>query len=349
MHIKRTLAALIGFGALAAVSFGDGAATAAGWPSTVTTVTSKPNDIVSFRGDLKTGKTIDLGFAANSSVACFPATQNINFEGNHVFFGTQIPAQSEMIITVTPDDPKLDVSLYAYMLGSTDFTHVAPDLPSCVSCEAGYDAKTHANPGKPETVKLDATTHPYNVVIGVAGVKGTTSGGFTVKVDLKSRVAVTSAKLTPIDVTSKPGGAVEVTGSLDKGGVVDLGWAANSSVACFPATENVNFAGNHVIYRTQLPKESQLVVTATPKDPKLDLSVYAYAVSTTDTTSVPPNVSQAVSCSAGYDAKNDANPGVAETAKLVSITNPYNVYIGVAGAKGFTTGDYTLKIELKAR
>lgn len=323
---------------------------AAGWPAQVTAVNAKAGQTISTKGDLKNGKVIDLAWAAKSSVACFPATENVNFSGNHVQFATQIPKQSEMVITVVPDDPKTDISVYAYQIGSTNFTSVAPSLSSATSCEAGYDAKNDNNPGKEEKVRLNATTNPYNVVIGVAGAKGTASGGFTLKVELKSSTGTTaSAALTPIALTSEPNKTVEVTGSLGKGGKVDLAWAANSSVACFPATENANFTGNHVLYKTQIPKNSDMLVTAVPKDAKTDLSVYAYEVSTTDTTSIPPSVTRVTSCEAGYDAKKDNNPGVTESVKLTAINNPYAVYIGVVGANGTTAGDYTLKVELKSR
>jgi hypothetical protein len=71
-------------------------------------------------------------------------------------------------------------------------------------------------------------------------------------------------------------------------------------------------------------------------------------VSSTDTTSIPPNVNSAISCEAGYDAKTDNNPGKAETAKLNSLNNPYTVYIVVAGANGTTAGAYDLKVDLEA-
>src|SRR6185295_13268148 len=118
-----------------------------------------------------------------------------------------------------------------------DFTHVPPNVPSVTACEAGYSTSASGNPGAAETVKLMATTNPYNVVIGVAGTKGTLAGGYTLKFDLTSKATTTSATLTAQSV-----GANSTTSStLDKGGVIDLAWAAQSSMACFPATENLNF------------------------------------------------------------------------------------------------------------
>jgi hypothetical protein len=338
--VVRTCAALsVALGATQAL---------AGWSTSVTTITPQAGATTSVEGNLSSGKTMALDWAAKSSVACFPATENANFSGNHVLYGTQIPKDSTLKITAVPKSPSVDVSLYAYEVGSTKYS-IPPNLGSVTSCEASYDAKNDSNPGATETVTLTATTNPYNVVIGVAGPQGVTSGAYTLKVELQSKAVVQSATLVPTLVDVVSGTPKEVTGKLERGGVVALDWAAKSSMACFPATENVNFDGNHVLYQVTLPKSSDLYVTATPTDPSLDLSVYAYQVSATSTPAVPPNVSSATSCEAGYDAKTDNNPGVAETVHLNSTTNQYNVIIGVAGAHGAKAGAFKLKIDVKPK
>jgi hypothetical protein len=294
------------------------------------------------KGNLSSGKTIELAWAANSSVACFPATEFDNFRGNHVFYGFQLPKQSVVTITAIPDDPKTDVNLYAYSIGATDFKRVPPNVPTATSCEAGYDQKTDKNPGVTEKVTLNATTNPYNVIVGVAGPKGVTSGGYTLKVELKTAAgAVTSAVLTPVNLASN-----NTSGKLEDGGKIDLAFAAKSSVACWPATENVNFNGNHTLFRTVLPPNSNMVITATPKDASTDLSLYAYTVAAGDTKAIVPNISSVTTCEAGYDQKSDNNPGKPETVKLNSVKNPYTVYIGVAGANGATAGAFDLKVQL---
>ncbi|MSP25099.1 MAG: hypothetical protein EXR75_08030 [Myxococcales bacterium] len=319
----------------------------AGWPTNVTSVAVKENSSASARGDLSKGAKMELAWANTSQVACFPATENANFQGNHVLYGSSLPARSELTIKVIPTNKTVDVSLYAIQLGTTNFA-TPPGLSSGI-CEAGYDQVSDNNPGVTETVKVVSTTNPYNVLIGVAGPKGVTAGSYKLELTLKTASTVTSAALTATVLTAVTGGLIEATGDLATGGVVALEWAANSSVACFPATENVNFNGNHVIYSTGIPSNTDMTITATPSDSKTDLSVYAYEVSTTDATSIPPNVGSCVSCQAGYDAKKDSNPGVAESVKLNAIKNPYNVFIGVAGANGTKTGKYTLKVELKPR
>ena len=138
-------------------------------------------------------------------------------------------------------------------------------------------------------------------------------------------------------------------GKLEDGAVIDLAWAANSSMACWPATENVNFNGKHVVYRTSLPTNSNMTVTATPTDAKTDLSVYTYMVAEGDTKSLPPTVASATTCEAGYDQKTDNNPGKPETAKLNSTTHSYTVYVGVAGANGASAGAFNLDIMVKPK
>ena len=320
-------------------------ASAEAWPANVTAVAVTAGTPKSVTGDLSTGRRFNLDWASNSSVACFPATQNSNFEGKHVLYATSIPKDSEMKITVTPTSSAVDVSLYAYTIGATDFTHVPPTVPSATACEGSYDAVKGSNPGAAETVKLVATTNPYNVVIGVAGVKATLAGAFTLKIELTSKAIVTSANLTatavaPTSVTSS---------SLDRGGVLDLGWAAQSAMACFPATENLNFTGNHVLFTTQLAKNSEITITATPGSATQDISLYAYTVSSTSTPTLPPSISSAVSCEAGYDQAHDNNPGAVETVKLIAASNAYNVVIGVAGAGTTKTGAFKLTVSTKAR
>lgn len=330
-----------------AVVFACATAAAGTWPSDVTSITSSSTTAATVSGNLTSGKTIDLAFAANSSVACFPATEFVNFKGNHVLYATTIPPQSEMTITATPDDSSLDVSLYAYTMSATDFTHVPPNVPSAVACESSYDKKNDSNPGKAEKVKLVATTQGYNVVIGVAGVNNVKAGAFKLKVELVTKATVTSATLTPTAITAN-GNSSSTTGNLTSGGVIDLAWAANSSMACWPATENVNFNGNHVLYKINIPKQSEMTIKVAPSSQSLDLSLYAYTQAVGKTT-VPPGVSSAVSCEAGYDQRTDNNPGVTESVKLIATTNSYDVIIGVAGANNTKSGAFTLTTEVKPR
>lgn len=315
------------------------------WPSGVQAVEAKAGTLVEVRGNLASGKTIDLAWAASSNVACFPATRFDAFRGNHVTYATSLPRESTLTITVVPDDPRTDLSVFAYSMGTTDFTHVPPNVPSVTSCEAGYDFTGAPNPGASEKVVLNATTNPYNIVIGVAGAKGVVAGGYTLKLELKTKAAAPTNVLKATALPSNAAGAVKVRGSTADGAPIDLAFAARSAVACWPATQNKSYDGNHVVYRTALPPNSDMTITATPVDPTTELSVYAYSVANGDTQTVPPNVGSAVSC----EASATAPAGKPETVKLNALKNPYTVYVGVTGPGAAKPGAFELTVEVKPK
>ena len=136
----------------------------------------------------------------------------------------------------------------------------------------------------------------------------------------------------------------DITVSLGSGSTIDLDWADESDVACFPGTENLNFDGNHVFFWYAQPENSVLTVTATP-EAGVDSSVYV--IQSANRYEVPPNVVSAVACEAGYDAQTDSNPGEADSAMVTATTNPYDVLIGVVGAGGTTSGSVTLSLALE--
>ncbi|MEW5853139.1 MAG: hypothetical protein AB2A00_30435 [Myxococcota bacterium] len=164
------------------------AAPASPWPANVTEVKVEKGKTASVKGSLDKGAVVeDLTWAANSSVACFPATQNERFRGNHVFYATQIPPKSIMKITVVPDDPKADMSIYAYTVGTTNYA-LPPKLSSVVSCEAEHKwdrPKKGKTQDHTRTVQLNAVGNPYNVVIAVAGPKDVKAGSYTLNIELQ--------------------------------------------------------------------------------------------------------------------------------------------------------------------
>lgn len=314
----------------------------------------KPNGVTTVKGNLNQGSTLNLGWATKSSVACFPSVQNKHFDGKHVMYTVDLPAKSVLKIQAKPKDAKTDVSLWAYSVGTTNNT-LPPSISSVVSCEASYGSRSLSkpfNPGKTESVELNAINNPYRVVIGVAGAKKTGSGGFTLKMDLETAAppkAGKIAKATPIKAVS--GKTVKTTGKIDGGTEIDLAWAANSSVACFPATKNDHFNGKHVAYSFSLPKYTTATVELIPKKKDVDLSLYAYSMGTTRS-DLPPDVPSVVSCEASYGTRSISspyNPGGSEKIELVAINNPYNAIIGVAGAQGIKKGDFELKVTLAPR
>lgn len=162
----------------------------AGWPASVKFIESKSNDTATAEGDLSSGKTMeDLSWASSSSNACFPATQNEKFRGNHVFFATTIPARSIVTVSVTPTEESTNLSLYAYMMGADSYDMV-PDLARCITCEADHKWDRPWK-GKVQTSERhvefqNPTQNAYNIFIGVSAPTGGTKGKFKVEVKTKS-------------------------------------------------------------------------------------------------------------------------------------------------------------------
>lgn len=149
-----------------------------GWPASVEPACVGQEIIV----NLGSGSTIDLDWADESDVACFPGTENLNFDGNHVFFWFAQPESSVLTVTATPES---GVDSSVYVIQSANRYEVPPDVVSAVSCEAGYDAQTDSNPGEADEAVVTATTNPYDVLIGVAGAGGITSGSVTLTLALE--------------------------------------------------------------------------------------------------------------------------------------------------------------------
>lgn len=321
---------------------------------TAKALTVTAGKLATFKGKLEKGAPVELGFASKSSMACWPATKNEHFTGNHVFFTVALPPKSVMKIKATPAKAELDLSLYAYQLGVNDST-LPPAISSATTCEASYGTKSLSapyNPGGAEQVEVNATTNAYNIVIGVAGAQGVKQGEFSLEIDLTTAAPPPSGSITSATALSvESGKTTSVKGKIDGGVQLDLSWAANSSVACFPATSFDQFDGAHVMYHFDLPRYTTATVELVPSGANVDLNLYAYSVGATSTV-LPPNVPSCVSCEASYGTNNinmRYNPGGSEKVELVAINNPYRVFIGVAGAQKLMKGSFELKVTLKPR
>ncbi len=323
------------------------------FPSNVNPIDAQPNAVTTVKGDLSQGQKIDdLSWASRSSTACWPGTQNAKFRGNHVLHGFSIPPYSEVVVTVIPDNKKDNFSLYGYQVGTTTFT-TPPELSSCVSCEADHKwdrPKVGKTQDHTRSIFFNSTTNPYNIFIGVVGGEGQTKGGYSLKVDLKSRVTDNTPQgaLKIYSAEVEKGKTVAYAGDLAKGTKIrDLSWAANSSVACFPATQNSKFTGNHIFFVTEIPPYSKMSITLIPDDKSANLSLYAYQDGTTSK-AFPPELSGCVSCEAEHKwdyPKRGKTQDHTRTVYLNAIRNPYRVVIGVAGADGLTTGKFKIQIE----
>jgi hypothetical protein len=325
------------------------------FPEGVNVIDAQPNTVTTFPGTLSDGFAMDdLSWASKSSTACFPATQNKKFTGKHVLHAFTIPTYSEVYITVIPKDKNANFSLYGYQVGTTSYP-IVPNLNSCVSCEADYRwdyPKRGKTQDHTRTIRFNSTNHPYNIFIGVAGADGLAQGDYTLEVNLKSRVQNTEKQkaLKMYSAKSVKGKIVADKGDLSDGVKLnDLSWASNSSVACFPATQNHKFTGNHIIYITEIPAHSVMDITLVPDDKNKNMSLYAYMVGTNNNAMVP-NLSSCVTCEADHNRdykKKGKTQDHTRTVHLNAINNPYKVVIGVAGADGLTDGSFIIKIDTK--
>ena len=323
------------------------------FPDGINSIDAKPNEVTTFTGNLADGFIMeDLSWASTSSNACFPGTQNKKFRGKHVLHGFVIPPYSEVFIKVIPKDKNANFSIYGYQVGTTNYS-VVPNLSSCVSCEADHKwdyPKRGRTQDHTRTIRFNSIKNSYNIFIGVAGAEGLEKGEYTLEIDLKTRVTNTEEQksLKMYSAKSEKGKTLAYKGDLADGvNIHDLSWASNSSVACFPATQNHKFTGNHIIYITEIPKYSKMWITVVPDDKKANMSIYAYTIGINNN-SIVPNLSSCVSCEADHKwdyPKRGKTQDHTRTVYLNAINNPYKVVIGVAGADGLTKGSFVLKIK----
>jgi len=311
-------------------------------------VESQPNATVSVEGQLEDGTPMDdLSWAWSSQNACFVETQKHKFTGHHVLFQTELPRRAELFIKVIPKDKNANFSLYAY---SGNGQSIVPALRSCVSCEADYkwDYKYR---GKTQdhtrSVSLRAVNNPYTVTIGVVGADGLNSGAFTLELRLEGGEQPLRKVQMPLPTYQLPKPAavpISFEGRLEDGKPLhDLSWAWNSQNACFVAPRKEAFSGHHLLHLTEIPPHSELNIELTPKDPKANMSLYAYSHGG-DKYRMVPELSSCVSCEADFQSTYGNSSSTTRTVSLRAVNNPYKVVIGVAGANGLDKGDYTLSI-----
>lgn len=140
------------------------------------------------KGNLNEGYTIsEYGWAWNSSNACFPATQKSKFTGKHTLYIIKLPPRSILTVTVRPKDKSKNLSIYGYQIGA-DKRIFPEDLQSCVTCEADHKwdyPKKGKTQDESRTIIFNATTNPYNIIVGITGADGLSEGDYTVEFSLK--------------------------------------------------------------------------------------------------------------------------------------------------------------------
>jgi hypothetical protein len=327
------------------------------FPVHVKEILSHPNQTVSVKGNLNKGAQMEnLSWAWSSANACFPATQKQKFTGNHVLYHTNLPPRAIMNITVVPENKNANFSVYAYQIGTSNFSTV-PDLASCVTCEADHKwdyPKVGKTQDHKRLVSVNSTTNSYNIVIGVVGADGLKEGEYTLYIELQGGETGEAPLQEPVKIYSvkaEKGKITSVKGDLKDGVIIhDLSWAWRSSVACFPETQASKFRGNHVLYVTELPAQSLMEITVVPDDTQADFSLYAYQIGLNNP-SIVPNLSSCVSCEADHKwdrpKRNLVQDHTRSVGNISSMDNSYKIVIGVAGTKGLIQGGYTLKITIK--
>jgi Agenet domain len=146
--------------------------------------------VVSVNGNLSQGNIMeDLEWAENSSNACWVGIRNVEFEGNHVFYWFDLPKKSTVKITVIPKGDKPRVNIYGFV--SFDFKFIPPDLPRCISCEAGFQQWVSNNmpdftkSSGEQSIEFNTISSRMKVFVAVAGAKKFTSGDYELKVEIK--------------------------------------------------------------------------------------------------------------------------------------------------------------------
>ncbi len=132
-----------------------------------------------FDGDLADGSIISVDWADDSGVYCWVSTENVNFTGNHVLYpGIDKQGSGNIVIQVDPADG-VDVSIYT-IENLPASAETPPNVSSPTRCEAGMDQANDNNPGDTEVIGPMIGFADREILLGVAGANGATSGAFTV-------------------------------------------------------------------------------------------------------------------------------------------------------------------------
>lgn len=159
-----------------------------------------------------------------------------------------------------------------------------------------------------------------------------------------------SAQAPPVfAVKAESAQTLTYTMDLDQGIIMeDLSWAWSSQNACFVEPRAAYFKGNHVLFTTEIPAYSTMIIRLVPQDPATNMSLYAYSGGGG---ALPPALYSCVSCEADFHqerpSRSRPKPDHTRSVELRAVTRPYPVTIGVAGAGGVVSGAFSLEISVK--
>lgn len=184
MKLIYVLIALFSFTQL---NFSFGQTGAAKEQLTIHRVATNKKYAAAYGGDLKNGTVLSsLDWASAKEVGCFAKNLGNRFNGNTIFYVTELEPNTSMTISLVPDDPKKDMSVYAYSIGIVE-QGMPPKLTKCHSCEARHapDPKLGEANSHWRRVKLRSGNDPQKIVVGVAGAEGLKEGTFAIQFEVK--------------------------------------------------------------------------------------------------------------------------------------------------------------------
>lgn len=135
----------------------------------------KVNNSKVLAGSLSEGRYIDLRFGLRGSVKCFTEVQKKYFNGHHVLYAFEVPANTKVLVELTT---KSNMSLYGYMIDKSRY-----DIPPYLENVSKAGCSSSANPmGELDRIMLKAGSSPTHVVIGVTGIEEADQGAFNLKI-----------------------------------------------------------------------------------------------------------------------------------------------------------------------
>jgi hypothetical protein len=148
-----------------------------GWPASVQKLTLEKGKAVQVNGSLANGAKVDR---LSLPATCIAESDKGDFSGNQVLFGVTLPANSDVDITVSPNEASKKIAIYAYTLpeGRFDLPDQANNASSCKSSTKAGMFSRDAGP----RIEISGGKQPQNLVIGVAGGPDATAGDFLLSV-----------------------------------------------------------------------------------------------------------------------------------------------------------------------
>ena len=130
-----------------------------------------------FQVEVADGKVWENAWAWQSTVACFAASMSSSYNGPQSLLILPQKAGTDLVVRVKPA-AGVDVAVYGIQHGAMSRGQRPPTVSSAWRCTTSW----LAGAGQPEVFKLSSGNGELEVVLGVVGSKGTTSGAVTVEV-----------------------------------------------------------------------------------------------------------------------------------------------------------------------